>query len=43
MIEVYECIFCAVGVEYNTEDVQEHNEFNCCIPCFEKESDTGEV
>lgn len=45
MLDVYNCDFCGIGVEYNTEDMQEHNhnEFNCCLACFEKESDTGEI
>jgi len=43
MIDVYECSFCGIGVEYNTEDAQEHNEFECCRSCFEKESDTGDI
>jgi hypothetical protein len=43
MIDVYLCDFCGTGVEFNTDDLQEHDEFNCCLHCFEKELDTGEV
>lgn len=43
MIQVYECEFCGIGVEFNTDDLQEHNEFDCCLDCYYKESDTGEV
>lgn len=43
MIDVYQCGFCGEGVEYDTEDVQEHNEHTACKSCFLAESDTGEV
>ncbi|WP_255639664.1 hypothetical protein [Aquibacillus saliphilus] len=43
MIDVYKCGFCGIGVEFNTEDMEEHNEFECCRGCFESESDTGEI
>lgn len=43
MIDAYECEFCNIGVEYNTDDMQEYNEYKCCRSCFEIESDIGEV
>jgi hypothetical protein len=38
MITVYECRYCEIGVEYSTEDTQEHNEFECCQACLEDEN-----
>ena len=40
MIDIYVCESCSTGVEYNTDDTQEHNEFNRCKECFEKEEAT---
>lgn len=41
MINVYECVSCGVGVEYNTDDIQEHNEFECCKSCHEGRNGNG--
>lgn len=37
MIDVYECVVCTMGVEYDTNDVQMHNEFDLCKPCYENQ------
>jgi hypothetical protein len=39
----YKCDFCGVVVEFDVDDWHEHYDFNSCLACYEKESDTGEI
>lgn len=37
MVDIYFCVSCGKGIEYDTEDMQEHDEFETCKACFARD------